>query len=56
MKFKNYLESIADVGIYPLASLLMFFIFFGLLTFWAVRANKKYITHMKNIPMTNDNN
>ena len=51
MKFKNYLESIADVGIYPMASLLIFFIFFTLLAIWAFRANKKYIDHMKNIPL-----
>ena len=58
MKFKNYLESLADVGIYPMASLLIFFIFFPLLAIWAFRANKKYIDHMKNIPLggTDDNN
>jgi cytochrome c oxidase cbb3-type subunit 3 len=57
MKFKNYLENIADVGIYPMASLLIFFIFFTLLAIWALRANKQYIDHMKNIPIgTDDNN
>lgn len=56
MKFINYLETIAGVDIYPLISLLIFFIFFSLLTFWALRANKKYISHMKNIPINNNDN
>ena len=56
MKFRNYLESIADVGVYPMVSLLIFFIFFTLLAVWAFRANRKYIDHMKNIPLGTDDN
>jgi cbb3-type cytochrome oxidase subunit 3 len=41
-----------------MASLLIFFVFFTLLAVWAFRANKKYIDHMKNIPLggPDDNN
>jgi hypothetical protein len=52
MKFKNYLESIAGIGIYPLISLLIFFIFFLLLTIWAIRVRKDYVADMKQIPLS----
>ncbi|GAH92645.1 unnamed protein product, partial [marine sediment metagenome] len=42
MKFRNYLETIAGVGIYPLISLLIFFAFFvGLLIYvWGLDKRK----------------
>ncbi|MBS1773171.1 MAG: CcoQ/FixQ family Cbb3-type cytochrome c oxidase assembly chaperone [Bacteroidetes bacterium] len=55
MKFKHYLEHITGVGMYPMASLFIFFIFFTALTMWAVKANKSYINEMKNIPFGNNN-
>lgn len=55
MKFKHYLESITGVGIYPLVSLLIFFTFFTALTIWAVKANKSYISELKNMPLGNQN-
>ena len=54
MKFINYLQSIAGVGIFPMISLIMFFIFFSVLLVWALRVNKEYITDMKNIPLDNN--
>lgn len=58
MKFKNYLETITGVGIYPMVSLFIFLTFFSLLTLWALKANKTYINNIKNIPLDkeNDNN
>ncbi|PZF71342.1 CcoQ/FixQ family Cbb3-type cytochrome c oxidase assembly chaperone [Taibaiella soli] len=50
MKFINYLESITGVGIYPLTSLLIFFLFFTVLLLWVFRADKKYIRNLKQIP------
>ena len=55
MKFRHYLESISDIGIYPLSSLLIFFLFFTALTIWAIKANKEYIDEIKNIPIDNGN-
>lgn len=57
MKFKHYLEHITGVGIYPMVSLFIFFTFFTVLSIWAMKANKKYINELKNIPLgnTNDN-
>jgi hypothetical protein len=51
MKFINYLESIAGIGIFPLLSLGIFFTFFIVLTLWVLRVNKEHILEMKNIPL-----
>jgi cbb3-type cytochrome oxidase subunit 3 len=56
MKFIHYLESITGVGIYPLASLLIFFVFFTALSAWAMRADKKYIRALKQIPFPEQDN
>jgi len=54
MKFINYLESITGIGIYPLASLMIFFIFFALVTYSVIKADKSYINKVKNIPVNNE--
>lgn len=51
MKFRNYLETIAGVDIYPMASLIIFFTFFAGLLIWAFKANKQYINEAKNLPL-----
>ncbi len=51
MKFINYLETIAGVSIYPLVSLIMFFVFFAVVTFYVIKADKHYIDRAKNIPL-----
>lgn len=50
MKFIHYLEKITGVGIFPLCSLIIFFLFFSLLLLWILRADNKYINSLKNIP------
>ncbi len=50
MKFIHYLETITGVGIYPLTSLFIFFLFFATVAAWALKADKKYINFMKNMP------
>jgi len=50
MKFINYLETITGVGIYPLSSLFIFFLFFAAMTTWVLKADKNYIKSMKYIP------
>jgi len=54
MKFINYLEGITGVGIYPLTSLIVFFVFFTALSVWAFRADKTYINTMKRLPFPGD--
>ncbi|OJW82621.1 MAG: hypothetical protein BGO69_05905 [Bacteroidetes bacterium 46-16] len=56
MKFIHYLETITGVGIYPLTSLLIFFLFFSALSIWAFRADKTYIDAMKQIPFNGNEN
>ena len=56
MKFIHYLETISGVGIYPLSSLLIFFVFFSALSIWVFRADKSYIKDMKQIPFSGNEN
>lgn len=52
LKFvKSHLESITGIEIYPLISLVIFFTFFVLLTWWVVTAKKDYINKVSNIPL-----
>ena len=54
MKFINYLEGTANIGIYPLISLLVFFIFFVALSIYVMVADKKYIDTLSRIPLDNE--
>lgn len=51
MKFRNYLETIAGVGIYPLISLLIFFVFFVGLLIYVWGLDKRKLDKMRNIPL-----
>ncbi|MGN7887577.1 cbb3-type cytochrome c oxidase N-terminal domain-containing protein [Dyadobacter sp. 22481] len=51
MKFRNYLETIAGVGIYPLISLLIFFAFFIGLLFYVWGLDKRKLDKMRSIPL-----
>lgn len=51
MKFINYLESITGVGIYPLVSLLVFVIFFLLVTLYVIKGRKTYFEELSNLPL-----
>lgn len=55
MKFINYLTSIAGVEIFPLISLLIFFLFFFALSIYMFRADKNYIAYMSELPITEEN-
>ncbi|ODS82589.1 MAG: cytochrome c class I [Cytophagaceae bacterium SCN 52-12] len=51
MKFRNYLDTIADIGLYPLVSLLLFVAFFVGLLWYVLSMNKKDVKHMSNLPL-----
>jgi hypothetical protein len=51
MKFINYLESMAGIGIYPLISLMLFFLFFVSLFVWVFFLDKKFVNKMGNLPL-----
>lgn len=55
LKFvKGNLENIDGVEIYPIISLLIFFIFFIALFWWVFTAKKEHITTVSNIPLNDD--
>lgn len=56
MKFINYLESITGIGIYPLASLLIFFLFFLAVGVYLLKAGKSYFATLAQIPLDVNNN
>ena len=56
LKFiKGHMETIAGVEIYPIISLLIFFLFFVILFWWVFTARKEYINDMEQIPLESDN-
>jgi cytochrome c oxidase cbb3-type subunit 4 len=48
---KHYFESIAGIDIYPIISLLIFFIFFVGLTFYVIYMRKPHVEYMRNRPL-----
>lgn len=57
LKFiKGNLESIDGVAIYPIISLLIFFIFFVALFWWVITAKKQYINEISALPLENNEN
>lgn len=55
MKFINYMESIAGVSIFGLASLLLFSILFIGIIIWTFKADKKMIDEISQLPLDNNN-
>lgn len=51
MKFINYLEKITGVSIYPLASFVIFGLFFLVMLIWVIKADKKTIYEISRIPL-----
>ena len=49
------MESITGIEIYPIISLLIFFLFFVVLTWWVITAKKDYINKVSNMPLDNQN-
>ncbi|MDP1803104.1 MAG: CcoQ/FixQ family Cbb3-type cytochrome c oxidase assembly chaperone [Bacteroidota bacterium] len=55
MKFINYLESMTGVGIYPLTSLIIFFVFFIGVAFFIIFGSKEYFNTLSNLPLNSSN-
>ncbi len=49
------LENIDGVAIYPIISLLIFFLFFVGLFWWVITAKKEHVNEMSNLPFENKN-
>ena len=55
MKFINYLESITGIGIYPLVSLMIFFVFFIGVALYVILGRKEYFAVLSTLPLNSDN-
>jgi cytochrome c oxidase cbb3-type subunit IV len=49
--YKSVLESISGVDIYPIVSLVIFFLFFTGVIIWVFKADKSYINKMGSLPL-----
>jgi Ca2+/Na+ antiporter len=52
MKFKNYLETISGIEIYPMISLMIFVLFFIVLIVWVIKLEKSEIIELENLPFS----
>ena len=48
------LEQISGVEIYPIISLLLFFVFFIIVGYMVITADKEQLEEMKNLPLDGD--
>lgn len=49
--FKQIFESMSDIGIFGLFSMILFFLIFIGIIIWTIRADKKYLKKMENMPL-----
>ncbi|MEN9345233.1 MAG: hypothetical protein RLZZ60_702 [Bacteroidota bacterium] len=56
MKFIHYLEHISGVSIYPLTSLIIFFVFFLALIWYVLGTDKSYIHSISELPLDKQEN
>lgn len=52
--YKNVLQSIDNIAIWPVVSFVIFFVFFLCLLLWVFTTDKKFIDRMKAMPVEND--
>jgi Cbb3-type cytochrome oxidase component FixQ. len=56
LKFiKGHMETIEGIEIYPIISLLIFFLFFVVLFWWVFTAKKDYVKEVSQIPLDSKN-
>jgi cytochrome c oxidase cbb3-type subunit 4 len=49
--YKNVLQSIENIEVWPVVSFVIFFVFFLCLLLWVFTADKKFIDKMKSLPL-----
>ena len=54
--YKEILQSIDHVAIWPVVSFVIFFLFFLILLWWTFTANKHFINEMANKPLDDSSN
>jgi cytochrome c oxidase cbb3-type subunit IV len=51
--YKNVLQSIDNIAIWPVISFVIFFLFFICLLWWVFTTDRKFIDKMKGLPIDN---
>ena len=55
LKFiSHHLDTIAGIGLYPLLSFVVFFLFFLAVLWWVFTVRRSHIEHMSALPLTTD--
>lgn len=54
--YKNVLQSIENIQVWPVISFVIFFVFFLCLLLWVFTTDKKFIDRMKNLPVEEGKN
>lgn len=55
LKFvKHTMETIDGIAIFPVVSFVIFFTFFVGLLWWVAKTDKKYVNHLENLPLEED--
>jgi cytochrome c oxidase cbb3-type subunit 4 len=54
--YKNVLQNIENIQIWPMISFVIFFIFFLCLLLWVFSTDKNFINKMSGLPMEEENN
>jgi cytochrome c oxidase cbb3-type subunit 4 len=54
--YKNVLQSIDNIAIWPVISFVIFFLFFICLLWWVFTTDKKVIDKMKDLPLEKSEN
>ncbi len=49
--YKNVLQNIDNIEVWPVISFIIFFLFFIGLLWWTLTVDKNFIIRMKNIPL-----
>ena len=52
--YKEILQSIEGVSVYPIISLIVFVLFFAVILVWMLKVDKNYIKKMENLPFENE--
>jgi len=52
--FKHYFEQIQKIEIWPIISLILFFVFFTFTLVWILFMDKKHIDKMKSLPFDDE--
>ncbi len=54
--YKDILQNIENIAIWPVISFVIFFLFFLILVWWAFTADRKYIQEMSSLPLEDQPN